>query len=64
MLTIKEKEKIGIIDYYKDKTMFMTGCSGFMGISLIEKLIRSVEFKKMYLLIRRGVTLFFIFIIY
>jgi len=55
-MEVINQEKIGILDYYKDKTIFMTGCSGFMGIALIEKLIRSVEFKKMYLLIRKGVT--------
>lgn len=42
-----------VIDFYKDKSVFLTGGTGFLGICLIEKLLRScTDLKNIYLLIR------------
>jgi len=42
-----------ITDYYKNKSIFITGGSGFVGKALIEKLLRSCpELNKIYLLLR------------
>lgn len=42
-----------IAKYYKEKTIFLTGATGFLGKVLIEKLLRSCpNLKKMYLLVR------------
>ena len=42
-----------IIDYYKDKTIFITGATGFLGKVLIEKLLRSCyNLNKIYVLVR------------
>ncbi|CAG9857442.1 unnamed protein product [Phyllotreta striolata] len=43
----------GICDFYNGKTLFITGCTGFMGKVLLEKLLRSCPgVAKIYLLIR------------
>ncbi|KAJ8954243.1 hypothetical protein NQ318_005839 [Aromia moschata] len=44
-------DRIG--DTFKDRTVFITGSTGFVGKVLLEKLLRSTEVKKIYLLIRR-----------
>lgn len=42
-----------VIDFYNDKTIFITGGTGFLGICLIEKLLRSIpDIKNIYLLLR------------
>ena len=38
--------------FYEDKTVFITGATGFMGKVLVEKLLRSTKVRKIYLLIR------------
>ncbi|EDV94344.1 fatty acyl-CoA reductase wat [Drosophila grimshawi] len=38
--------------FYKDKTVFLTGGSGFLGKVIIEKLLRSTKVKRIYVLIR------------
>jgi fatty acyl-CoA reductase len=45
--------KIGYTNFFKDKTILVTGGPGFMGKSIIEKFIRCLPFKKMYLIIRK-----------
>jgi len=45
-----QESKIG--QFYDDKTVFITGATGFMGKVLVEKLLRSTKVKKIYLLIR------------
>ncbi|KAJ0176919.1 hypothetical protein K1T71_006928 [Dendrolimus kikuchii] len=44
---------------YKNSVVFITGATGFLGKQLVEKLIRSCEVKKIYLLLRckKGMTL-------
>ncbi|KAI4454517.1 male sterility protein 2-related [Holotrichia oblita] len=39
-------------DNLKDKTLFITGGSGFLGKVLIEKLLRCMEVKRIYILLR------------
>jgi fatty acyl-CoA reductase len=42
-----------IREFYKDKTILMTGCTGFVGKVVLEKFIRSVpDFKMIYVLVR------------
>lgn len=42
-----------IREIYKDKTVFITGASGFIGKVLIEKLLRSCpDLKRIYVLLR------------
>ena len=38
--------------FYENKTVFITGATGFMGKVLVEKLLRSTKVRKIYLLIR------------
>ena len=45
--------KSEISAFYKNKSVLVTGCTGFVGKVLIEKLLRSCsELNKIYLLIR------------
>lgn len=42
-----------IINYYKNKSIFITGATGFLGKVLIEKLLRSCyDLNKIYVLVR------------
>lgn len=53
------KELLSISDFYAEKTLFITGATGFLGKIVIEKLLRSCPLvKKIYVLARsrRGVN--------
>ena len=42
-----------ISEFYKDKSIFITGATGFLGKALIEKLLRNCyDIKKIYVLVR------------
>ena len=42
-----------IISYYQNKSIFITGATGFLGKVLIEKLMRTCyDLKKIYVLVR------------
>lgn len=42
-----------IAEYYQDKSIFITGATGFMGKVLVEKLLRSCPgIERVYLLLR------------
>lgn len=41
-----------IVDFYRDKTIFITGGSGFIGRILIEHLFRKCEVQKIFVLVR------------
>jgi fatty acyl-CoA reductase len=42
-----------IREYYKDKVMLITGCTGFLGKVVLEKIFRALpEVKRIYLLVR------------
>ncbi len=42
-----------IIEFYRDKSIFITGATGFLGKALIEKLLRSCyHLNKIYVLVR------------
>ncbi|EDW28044.1 GL27190 [Drosophila persimilis] len=45
--------------YFENKTVFLTGGTGFLGKVIVEKLLRTTEVKRIYLLIRpkRGVEI-------
>ncbi|KAF2367620.1 Male sterility NAD-binding [Trinorchestia longiramus] len=45
-------ENSEISEWYRDKTVFLTGGTGFMGKVLVEKLLRSCPVKKIFLLVR------------
>lgn len=47
------EETSEIAKYFADKSIFITGATGFLGKVLIEKLLRSCpEVKKIYVLVR------------
>ncbi|XP_017035510.1 fatty acyl-CoA reductase wat-like [Drosophila kikkawai] len=49
----------GIQEFFRNKTVFLTGGSGFLGKVVIEKLLRTTEVKRIYSLFRpkRGVSI-------
>jgi len=47
-----DNQESSIGQFYNDKSVFITGATGFMGKVLVEKLLRSTNVKKIYLLIR------------
>ncbi|XP_026330555.1 fatty acyl-CoA reductase 1-like, partial [Hyposmocoma kahamanoa] len=49
---IIEKGGSDIQQFYKGANIFITGSSGFIGKQLVEKLVRSCDVKKIYLLLR------------
>jgi fatty acyl-CoA reductase len=45
--------------FYRDKTIFLTGTTGFVGKVVLEKILRSLsDFKKIYIMVRpkKGMT--------
>lgn len=53
-----DTSKSEIVQFYRDKNVFITGASGFLGRLLVEKLLRLCDVKKLYILLRqkKGVT--------
>jgi len=44
---------LGVRDFYRGKTLMITGCTGYIGKLMLEKLIRSCpDVKRIYVLIR------------
>ena len=44
---------MGIKNFYRDKTIFLTGCTGFVGKVLLEKIIRTFpDFRRIFVMIR------------
>ncbi|XP_034476537.1 fatty acyl-CoA reductase wat-like [Drosophila innubila] len=41
-----------IQEFYKNKTIFLTGASGFLGRVIVEKLLRATEVSRIYVLLR------------
>jgi len=41
-----------VVQFYNEKTVFITGATGFMGKVLVEKLLRSTNVAKLYILMR------------
>lgn len=41
-----------IQDFYKNKSVFLTGATGFVGQVIIEKLLRCTDIAKLYILVR------------
>ncbi|KAH8330999.1 hypothetical protein KR067_010044, partial [Drosophila pandora] len=50
--TKKHTMDCDIRGFYKDKVVFMTGATGFLGKVIIEKLLRSTEVKRIYSMVR------------
>ena len=49
-----------IVDFYKGKTIFITGATGFVAKVVLEKIMRCApEFKRIYLMVRpkKGLSL-------
>jgi len=54
------KDIVSIREFYRGKTLLITGCTGYIGKMMLEKLIRSCpDFERIYVMIRqkKGVTL-------
>lgn len=50
---IESKEKSEIQEFYAQQTVFLTGCTGFVGKCVVEKLLRACpDLKKLYLMVR------------
>ncbi|XP_049777360.1 fatty acyl-CoA reductase wat-like [Schistocerca cancellata] len=47
-----DAEPGGVVDFYRDSVVFITGATGFMGLVLLEKLLRACRVRKVFLLIR------------
>ena len=44
---------LDITNFYRDKVIFITGTTGFVGKVVLEKLMRSCpEFKRIYIMVR------------
>jgi fatty acyl-CoA reductase len=41
-----------IQDFYRDRNIFLTGASGFLGKQILEKLLRSCNVNCVYILVR------------
>lgn len=53
MSTMTATEHTSVKDFYKDRSIFITGATGFMGKVLVEKLLRSCPgIKNIYVLMR------------
>ncbi|KAL0487536.1 glycerone phosphate O-acyltransferase [Acrasis kona] len=53
MSTERDSNGLSLIEFYRGKTLLCTGCSGFLGKVLVEKILRCLpDVKKVYLLIR------------
>ncbi len=51
-----QNSKIDIIDFYKNKTVLVTGTTGFVGKVILEKLLNSLENIKIIVIIRGKVN--------
>lgn len=50
---IDNNETSEIQKFYANQSVFLTGCTGFLGKCIVEKLLRSCpDLKKIYLLVR------------
>lgn len=53
MATMSSSEYMSVREFYRDRSIFITGGTGFMGKVLVEKLLRSCpDIKNIYLLMR------------
>ena len=44
---------VGIKEFYRGKTIFLTGTTGFVGKVVLEKMLRDLsDFKKLFVMIR------------
>ncbi|KAJ8982207.1 hypothetical protein NQ317_013509, partial [Molorchus minor] len=50
---IDESDLTPIQEFYKDATVLVTGCTGFLGHVLLEKLLRSCPVSRIYVLVRK-----------
>jgi fatty acyl-CoA reductase len=53
-------QQLGVLETFRDKTFFITGCTGFIGKVLLEKIMRSIpDFRRIYVMVRpkKGLTL-------
>lgn len=53
MCLFPEMATVTVKDWYKNKNIFITGASGFLGVSLLEKFIRTIpDIGTIYILLR------------
>jgi len=48
---------MGIRDFYKGKTILLTGTTGFVGKVILEKIVRDFDCKRIYVLMRPKKTI-------
>lgn len=47
-------QSLKVKEFYKDQVILISGCTGYLGKIILEKLIRTCpDFKKVYVLIRQ-----------
>jgi fatty acyl-CoA reductase len=59
-LNATKEEFLNVKEFYRGKSILISGCTGFLAKIILEKLIRTVsDFKRIYVLIRKkqGTTL-------
>lgn len=52
-------QELRLKEFYRDKTIFLTGTTGFVGKVLLEKFLRSIpDFRKIFVMVRgkKGTT--------
>jgi|LakMenE01Jun11ns_1017448.scaffolds.fasta_scaffold7631744_2 fatty acyl-CoA reductase len=52
-------KQLKVQDFYKGKTILISGCTGFLGKIILEKIIRTTEPRRVYVMVRKkkGITL-------
>jgi fatty acyl-CoA reductase len=54
MTTANKQDSLKVKEFYTDKTILISGCTGFLGKIILEKIIRTCpDVRKIYVLIRK-----------
>lgn len=52
-MQVRSSTGLGIKSFYEGKTILLTGCTGFVGKVVLEKIIRTLpNFKKIFVMLR------------
>ena len=50
----KKSFSASAVRFWQDKTIFVTGATGFLGLALVIKIIRDAPCERLFLLVRGG----------